>query len=57
MISESGKECSYLGDIMGSQGNFFIGGWIFNSNLEMGVCNDLKNKVYKMGGNMVVLLI
>lgn len=56
MTSEPGKECSYLGDITGSQGNFFTGGWTSNSNLETGARNDLKNKAYKMGGNTVVLL-
>ncbi|HAE8132428.1 DUF4156 domain-containing protein [Salmonella enterica] len=56
MTSEPGKECSYLGDITGSQGNFFTGGWTSNSNLEAGARNDLKNKAYKMGGNTVVLL-
>lgn len=50
MTSEPGKECSYLGDITGSQGNFFTGGWTSNSNLETGARNDLKNKAYKMGG-------
>ncbi|EAA7243131.1 DUF4156 domain-containing protein [Salmonella enterica] len=56
MTSEPGKECRYLGDITGSQGNFFTGGWTSNSNLETGARNDLKNKAYKMGGNTVVLL-
>lgn len=47
MTSEPGKECSYLGDITGSQGNFFTGGWTSNSNLETGARNDLKTKLIK----------
>lgn len=54
--NEPGKECSWLGDITGSQGNFFTGGWTSNSNLETGARNDMKNEAWKMGGNVVVLL-
>ncbi|HCT5823784.1 TPA: DUF4156 domain-containing protein [Citrobacter sedlakii] len=54
--NEPGKECSWLGDITGSQGNFLTGGWTSNSNLETGARNDLKNKASEMGGNRVVLL-
>ncbi|WP_253248803.1 DUF4156 domain-containing protein, partial [Klebsiella pneumoniae] len=43
-------------NVTGSQGNFFTGGWTSNSNLETGARNDLKNKAWKMGGNVVVLL-
>ncbi|ELW3333420.1 DUF4156 domain-containing protein [Salmonella enterica] len=54
--NEPGKECTYLGDVTGSQGNFFTGDWTSNSNLETGARNDLKNKAWGMGGNVVVLL-
>lgn len=54
--NEPGKECAWLGDITGSQGNFFTGGWTSNSNLETGARNDMKNQAWKMGGNVVVLL-
>ncbi|HBV7097261.1 TPA: DUF4156 domain-containing protein [Klebsiella aerogenes] len=54
--TEPNASCTYLGDVTGSQGNFFTGGWTSNSNLETGARNDLKNKAWKMGGNVVVLL-
>lgn len=54
--NEPDASCTYLGDVTGSQGNFFTGGWTSNSNLETGARNNLKNKAWKMGGNVVVLL-
>lgn len=54
--NEPGRECKFLGDITGSQGNFFTGGWTSNSNLETGARNDLKNKAANMGGNVVALI-
>lgn len=54
--TEPGKDCTFLGDITGSQGNFFTGGWTSNRNMETGARNDLKNQAYQMGGNVVVLL-
>lgn len=50
------KDCEYLGDVTGNQGNFFTGGWTSNANLETGARNDMKNKAYAMGGNTVVIL-
>jgi hypothetical protein len=54
--TEPGKECTYLGDATGNQGNFFSGGFTSNSNLETGARNDLKNRAARMGGNVVSLL-
>ncbi|WP_435954797.1 DUF4156 domain-containing protein [Dryocola sp. BD626] len=54
--NEPGKECRFLGDITGSQGNFFTGGWTSNSNLETGARNDLKNQAANMGGNVVSII-
>ncbi len=53
---EPGRECTFLGDTTGNQGNFFTGGWTSNRNLETGARNDLKNSAYAMGGNVVYLL-
>ena len=39
--NEPDTSCTYLGDVTGSQGNFFTGGWTSNSNLETGARNDL----------------
>jgi hypothetical protein len=48
--------CQFLGDITGSQGNFFTGSYTSNANLETGARNDLKNKAAAMGGNVVYIL-
>lgn len=55
--SEPGKECTYLGDVIRNQGNFFTGGFTSNSNLEKGARNDLKNQAANMGGNVVSILM
>lgn len=54
--NEPGKECTYLGDITGNQGNFFTGSWTSNQNLETGARNSLKNEAHKIGGNVVAIL-
>ncbi|TQV89009.1 DUF4156 domain-containing protein [Aliikangiella coralliicola] len=54
--NEPGKECQFLGDITGNQGDFFTGGFTSNKDLETGARNDLKNKAYAMGGNTIYIL-
>ena len=54
--TEPGKECEFLGDITGNQGDFFRGAFTSNENLETGARNDLKNKAHVLGGNVVYLL-
>jgi len=54
--TEPGKECKYLGDVTGNQGNFFTGGFTSNANLETGARNDIKNKAAALGGNLVSIL-
>ena len=54
---EPGRECKFLGDVTGSQGNRFTGGFTSDENLETGARNDLKNKAFDLGGNVVYLLI
>lgn len=54
--TEPGKECKFLGDITGNQGDFFTGVFTSNANLETGARNDLKNKARALGGNVVYLL-
>jgi hypothetical protein len=53
---EPAKECKFLGDITGSQGDYLTGGYTSNANLETGARNDLKNKAAAMGGNVVQIL-
>jgi len=54
--TEPTKECTYLGDITGNQGDFLTGEFTSNANLETGARNDLKNKAHNLGGNVVYLL-
>ena len=53
---EPGQECKFLGDVTGTQGNRFTGGFTSDANLETGARNDLKNKGFALGGNVVYLL-
>lgn len=50
------KECKFLGQVNGNQGNFFTGGWTSNKNLEVGAMNTLRNEAAKMGANYVSLV-
>jgi hypothetical protein len=50
------KNCKYMGQALGNQGNFFTGAWTSNANLEQGAMTDLKNKAYSMGGNYVQIV-
>ena len=54
--NEPGKDCAFLGDVTGSQGNFLAGVITSNADLETGARNDLKNKAAALGGNVVYLL-
>jgi hypothetical protein len=55
--TEPGRDCKFLGDVTGSQGNRFTGGYTSDANLEIGARNDLKNKAFDIGGNVVYLLL
>ena len=54
--NEPGKECEFLGDVTGNQGDFFTGSFTSNADLETGARNDIKNKAAGMGGNTVYIL-
>ncbi|MDZ7661470.1 DUF4156 domain-containing protein [Thiohalophilus sp.] len=50
------KNCQFLGDVTGSQGNEFTGELTSNSTMETGARNDIKNKAHALGGNVVYFL-
>lgn len=56
IITTEPQGCEYLGEVTGSQGNFFTGGYTSNANLETGARNDMKNQAHKMGANTVQML-
>ena len=51
----SKESCKFLGEIVGSQGNWFTGDYTSNENLVIGARNELRNKAYKLGGNVVYI--
>ena len=53
MGNERPQNCRYLGEAVGSQGNFITGDITSNANLVAGARNELRNKAADMGGNYV----
>jgi hypothetical protein len=54
--SEPGKECTFLGEVTVTQGDFRGGHYTSDADLETGTRNDLRNKAAAMGGNYVTNL-
>ena len=50
------KDCKFLGQVDGQQGNFFTGDFTSNENLENGAMNDLRNQALDLGANYVSLI-
>ena len=48
-------KCDFLGEVVGSQGNWFTGDYTSNENLVLGARNELRNEAYKLGGNLVYI--
>jgi uncharacterized protein DUF4156 len=56
IVTNEPQGCEYLGEVTGSQGDFFTGAFTSNANLETGARNDMKNRAYKLGANTVQML-
>lgn len=56
ITQEEPKDCEYLGEVIGDEGGALSGPLTSNANLERGALNDLKNRAFQMGGNVVYLL-
>lgn len=52
---EMPKHCQFLGELPGSQGNWFTAAITSDAALMMGARNELKNKASDMGANVVVI--
>jgi len=50
------KNCKYVGQVVGNQGNFFSGSYTSNQHLEEGAMNDMKNKAATLGANYIQLI-
>lgn len=46
-------KCRYIGEVVGSQGNWFTGDYTSNKDLLIGARNELRNEAYKRGANLV----
>ena len=49
------KKCKFLGEIIGSQGNWVTGDFTSNESLVKGARNELRNEAYKLGANIVYI--
>ena len=48
-------QCKFLGEIIGSPGNWGTEEYSSNEVLMVGASNDLRNQAYAMGGNAIYL--
>lgn len=48
-------KCIFVGEIVGSQGNWFTGDFTSNKDLVIGARNELRNEAYKLGANIVYI--
>ena len=46
-------KCKFVGEVVGSQGNWFTGDFTSNEALVIGARNTLRNEAHKLGGNVV----
>jgi hypothetical protein len=54
IVAEKPKgDCVFLGEVTGSQGNWFTGGYTPDKNLIAGARNNLRNRAGEKGGNVV----
>lgn len=49
------KKCTFVGETIGTQGNWFTGDWTSNQDLMIGARNDIKNQAFSLGGNTVFM--
>jgi hypothetical protein len=54
-ITPDEEKCKYIGEVVGSQGNWFTGDYTSNENLVVGARNELRNEAYKLGANIVYM--
>jgi len=52
-VAPDKEECKFVGEVVGSQGNWATGDFTSNENLVIGARNELRNKAYELGGNIV----
>lgn len=55
IVNTEPKGCEFLGEVVGSEGNSFLGSWTSNQELEKGARNTLRNKAFALGANIVAV--
>lgn len=53
MTHKPAAECSYLGEVIGSQGHWYDFIFTPNTELAQGAINDMKNQTLALGGNTI----
>jgi hypothetical protein len=56
LSEKSITNCNYVGDVVGSDGNFLKFWYMSNLRLTRGALNDIRNKANAMGGDSVFIL-
>ena len=49
------KRCTFVGEVIGTQGNWITGDYTADKDLILGARNELRNETYKLGGNVVYM--
>lgn len=53
--AQTPANCESLGEIVGTQGNWFTSAWTHDADLILGARNQLRNKANALGANLVVI--
>ena len=54
-IKEFERECTLIGEVIGSEGHWYTYWFMSNPDLTQGAINDLKNNAHAMGANTVIV--
>lgn len=55
VIAQFDRDCTHIGEVIGSEGHWYTYLFISNTNLAQGAINDLKNRAHDMGANTVIV--
>lgn len=55
VIADFDRDCTHIGEVIGSEGHWYTYLFISNPNLTRGALNDMKNNAYAMGANAVIV--
>ena len=55
ITAKPSEQCFYLGEVIGSQGEWYDYWFTPNQDLAQGALNEMKNRTQEMGGNTVYL--